>query len=297
MPRNPVLRVILCISAAALLAALLASYGGRLHPLGDSLAVFRPAMALLLALIAFAFRCWWRIALLASALFAAAPILWLMRPQSAPAPSVTVYQKNLLFRRDDPAELLAELRASNADVILLEEVSTANLPIPEALRDRYRFQIICPAHSVGAVAILSVHPMSDEYCREGAGFTIARIAHPAGAFTAVAVHLYWPYPFGQEPQVNNILADLAGINKDELHIELDRKRIKIAGVRKIISVFKNTRYRQAEIPHGYFARNIILPAFVDAESANATYADGILMIRINKQKEHKMHRIQITSPE
>ena len=210
MPRNPVLRVILCISAAALLAALLASYGGRLHPLGDSLAVFRPAMALLLALIAFAFRCWWRIALLASALFAAAPILWLMRPQSAPAPSVTVYQKNLLFRRDDPAELLAELRASNADVILLEEVSTANLPIPEALRDRYRFQIICPAHSVGAVAILSVHPMSDEYCREGAGFTMARIAHPAGAFTAVAVHLHWPYPFGQEPQVNNILADLAG---------------------------------------------------------------------------------------
>jgi len=101
----------------------------------------------------------------------------------------------------------------------------------------------------------------------------------------------------ESPDEIIILADLAGINKDELHIELDRKRIKIAGVRKIISVFENTRYCLAEIPHGYFARNIILPAFVDVESANATYADGILMIRINKQKDHKMHRIHITSTE
>ena len=64
----------------------------------------------------------------------------------------------------------------------------------------------------------------------------------------------------ESPDEIIILADLAGINKEELHIELNRKKIKIAGVRKMISVVKNARYCLAEIPHGYFARNIILPS-------------------------------------
>ena len=90
-----------------------------------------------------------------------------------------------------------------------------------------------------------------------------------------------------------ILADLAGLNKEELHIELNRNKIKIAGVRKMISVVKNASYYLAEIPHGYFERSIMLPAAVDAESAIASYADGILMIRINKLPDHKTHRIHI----
>lgn len=90
-----------------------------------------------------------------------------------------------------------------------------------------------------------------------------------------------------------VLADLAGINKEELHIDLNRKKIKIAGVRKMVSVVKNARYSLAEIPHGYFERNIILPSAVDVESAMASYADGILMIRINKLPDHKTHRIHI----
>lgn len=101
----------------------------------------------------------------------------------------------------------------------------------------------------------------------------------------------------ESPDEIILMADLAGINKEELHIELTRKKIKISGVRKIISVVKNVRYCLAEIPHGYFARSIILPAAVDAESATATYADGILMIRIDKQPEHKTHRIHIMTTE
>jgi len=38
-------------------------------------------------------------------------------------------------------------------------------------------------------------------------------------------------------------------------------------VRKAIQLLKNAHYCQAEIPHGYFERNIPLPAPVDARSA------------------------------
>jgi HSP20 family protein len=101
----------------------------------------------------------------------------------------------------------------------------------------------------------------------------------------------------ESPDEIFVLADLAGINKEELHIELNREKIKISGVRKMISVVKNARYCLAEIPHGFFERNIILPSVVDAESAIASYADGILLIRINKLSDHKTHRVHITTTE
>ncbi|HOW58054.1 MAG TPA: Hsp20/alpha crystallin family protein [Smithellaceae bacterium] len=90
-----------------------------------------------------------------------------------------------------------------------------------------------------------------------------------------------------------VLADLAGINKEELHIELSSKRIKISGIRKMVSVVADFRYCLAEIPHGYFERSIPLPALVDAEKASASYADGILMVRINKIPAGKAHRISV----
>jgi HSP20 family protein len=92
-----------------------------------------------------------------------------------------------------------------------------------------------------------------------------------------------------------VLADMAGLNKEELHIEVDRKKIKIAGIRKAIQLLHNARYCQAEIPHGYFERNIALPAPVDEQSAVASYADGILMVRMNKLPAHKAHRVSVIS--
>ena len=94
-----------------------------------------------------------------------------------------------------------------------------------------------------------------------------------------------------------ILADLAGLNKEELHIELDHRKIKIAGVRKAIADLKDARYRLAEIPRGYFERSIALPETVDAESAIASYADGALMIRVKKLAANKTRRIEIKTDE
>jgi HSP20 family protein len=95
-----------------------------------------------------------------------------------------------------------------------------------------------------------------------------------------------------------ILADLAGLNKEDLHIEINRKKIKIAGVRKMISVVQDARYFLAEIPHGHFERIINLPAAVDAESADASYADGILVVRINKlPANNKTHHIPVKTAE
>ena len=90
-----------------------------------------------------------------------------------------------------------------------------------------------------------------------------------------------------------VLADMAGINKEDLNIEVDRKKIKIAGSRKAIQLLHNARYCQAEIPHGYFERNVVLPVLVDVQSAVASYADGILVVRMNKLLPGKTHRVSV----
>jgi HSP20 family protein len=92
-----------------------------------------------------------------------------------------------------------------------------------------------------------------------------------------------------------VLADMAGLNKEEMHIEIDRKKIKIAGIRKAIQLLHNARYCQAEIPHGYFERNVTLPAPVDVQSAVASYSDGILIVRMNKLPVNKTHRVSVIS--
>ncbi|MDO5641703.1 MAG: endonuclease/exonuclease/phosphatase family protein [Paracoccus sp. (in: a-proteobacteria)] len=203
------LKLIACLA----LTALIASYAGRLHPLGDSLAVFRPVLALLLLPLALAFGGWWRAGVLAAGIAALAPILWMMRPVALPPGPpdalIGVYQKNLLYRRPDPAALLADMRESGADVIFLQELSDANLPIVAALAESHPHHLICPAHRVGAVAILSAYPMAAQSCREGSGYAMARVAHPSGAFTAIALHLHWPWPHGQPAQLDAIMGDLA----------------------------------------------------------------------------------------
>jgi HSP20 family protein len=90
-----------------------------------------------------------------------------------------------------------------------------------------------------------------------------------------------------------VLAAIAGLGKEELHIEVNRKKVKIAGIRKVIQLLQDARYCQAEIPHGYFERSIALPAPVDAQSAVASYADGILMVRINKLPAGQTHRVSV----
>ena len=84
--------------------------------------------------------------------------------------------------------------------------------------------------------------------------------------------------------VNEILVimDLAGVKREEIHLEVGRKTIKIFGKRDQQALFGKTRYRLAEIPFGYFERQLVLPAAIDGDKVEATYKDGLLEIRMPK---------------
>lgn len=199
------------LSVAAFLAALplLGGYLGWLHPMGDSLAVFRAQGAALLALLALA--AWGLgavragLAGLALALLAGLPLAWAYLAPQAPGADLTLYQKNMLFRNSDLAGLAADIRAAAPDVLTLQEVSEANKPLMAGLSDILPHQLWCPFRAVGGPAIATrLQPVAgQEICAKG--LAAMKVTGPKGPLWLVSVHLHWPWPYGQSAHVAELL--------------------------------------------------------------------------------------------
>ena len=137
------------LSALAVLASLpvLGGYLGALHPLGDSLAVFRLQAAGLLAVMsAFALMAgavrWGRIGMLMG-LLAGVPVVWAYGTTPAPGGDLRLYHKNMLYRNDALPDLAADIRAAAPDAVTLQEVSQANLALLNDLAADFPHQLRC----------------------------------------------------------------------------------------------------------------------------------------------------------
>ena len=90
-----------------------------------------------------------------------------------------------------------------------------------------------------------------------------------------------------------ILAEIAGVNKENLGVEINTRAVKIYGYRTEIPRVKNSTYRLAEIQYGKFERVLFLPAPIDIDKVIATYLNGLLQIRLAKLPPDRTHRIPI----
>jgi HSP20 family protein len=76
-----------------------------------------------------------------------------------------------------------------------------------------------------------------------------------------------------------VQAELAGIDPDELTLEIDGRELVLAGHRRPADA-EGRVYQQLEIDFGPFRRVIQLGADVVADAARATYRDGMLRIEL-----------------
>lgn len=225
------LRSVAILAFIILSAALAFSFLGAFSPLADSVAHFR-----LHLLFALGGVCALLLALgkrfLASA--SALGILALIgvgldpalpgEPLSGRPAELTLLQLNLLHRNSDHRAVLALIEREKPDVIALQEVSDANRSLLAALDETYPHQSVCPFAGVGAVAVLSRFPRAGggstiggvQGCFKGRGLTWMRVATPKGPLTVGSIHLHWPYPFQQRPQVEDIAASLKGVARPML---------------------------------------------------------------------------------
>jgi HSP20 family protein len=82
-----------------------------------------------------------------------------------------------------------------------------------------------------------------------------------------------------EPPRAIVKADLAGVEIAAVGLEVSGRELVISGERPVQET-EGRVYQQVEIDSGRFRRVVELGADVDAESAKATYEDGILRVEL-----------------
>jgi HSP20 family protein len=82
-----------------------------------------------------------------------------------------------------------------------------------------------------------------------------------------------------------IQAEIAGVCRENMMIEISNKAVKISGVRKSSQPDPTATYRLAEIQFGRFERVLYLPNVIDMEKVYASYANGFLELKLGKQPE------------
>jgi len=98
----------------------------------------------------------------------------------------------------------------------------------------------------------------------------------------------------ETPQEVIVLAEIAGVDKDNLEVEISSRAIRISGNREEIPRVENTTYRLAEIQYGTFERILYLPALIDTDKVSASYLNGFLQIRLARMAQNKTHKITIS---
>jgi HSP20 family protein len=91
-----------------------------------------------------------------------------------------------------------------------------------------------------------------------------------------------------------VRADLPGLTKDDVKVEVTDKAINISGERKSEHEEKGEGFYRSERSYGSFYRSIPLPEGVNADDANATFRNGVLEITMQApQRQQRGRRLEI----
>jgi len=109
-------------------------------------------------------------------------------------------------------------------------------------------------------------------------------------------HTWHPHTDIYETDKNIIItSDLAGVDMEDIHVEVNRNSLKIHGVRREIPhQSEDARYILAEIPTGHFERIFTFSTPVDMDSVSARYQEGMLHIRLKKQSSGAIRSIPVS---
>lgn len=91
-----------------------------------------------------------------------------------------------------------------------------------------------------------------------------------------------------------IQAEIAGVEKDDINIEVSSKAVKISGIRAIKPPEETANYRLAEIQFGRFERILYLPTLIDIEKVSASFFNGFLEISLAKFPMDRSQRIKLS---
>jgi HSP20 family protein len=90
-----------------------------------------------------------------------------------------------------------------------------------------------------------------------------------------------------------IVAELPGVDKDQVKISLNKGVLTISGERKPTELPEQSKWLRNETEHGQFVRSVTLPHPVKAEDITADMKNGLLRITLPKAEEARPREISI----
>ena len=90
-----------------------------------------------------------------------------------------------------------------------------------------------------------------------------------------------------------ITAELPGLRRDDIQIQVSDGRLQLSGVRREDGV-PYEQYHRVERGHGEFSRTFQLPLPVDTDHVTADLRDGVLTVTCPKAAEGSARRIRVS---
>ncbi|XXG66361.1 hypothetical protein AAC387_Pa05g3859 [Persea americana] len=101
----------------------------------------------------------------------------------------------------------------------------------------------------------------------------------------------------ETPDAHVFKADLPGVNKEQVKVEVEEGRVlQIGGEKKKENEEKNDKWHRIERSHGKFLRRFRLPENAKVEEVKASMDNGVLTITVPKveEKQPKVKPIDIS---
>jgi HSP20 family protein len=89
-----------------------------------------------------------------------------------------------------------------------------------------------------------------------------------------------PIDVYEKPESIAIVAELAGMEREEIEVILEGDVISLRGTRPDPNVCEQRAFHEARIAYGAFAADIYVPFTIDNDRATATYENGFLRIEL-----------------
>lgn len=91
-----------------------------------------------------------------------------------------------------------------------------------------------------------------------------------------------------------VRAEVPGIRPDDIHVDVESRRLTITGERRSVAPEKGAVHR-CERSSGRFSRALQLPQDLAVDEAKATVRDGLLTVVIPKRQDARPRRIDVAA--
>ena len=99
----------------------------------------------------------------------------------------------------------------------------------------------------------------------------------------------------EDDQAVEIRLEAPGMQADDFDLSVHEQTLIIRGEKRVNRQIDNGRFHLMERAYGAFQRNVPLPSPVDDSHAEASYHDGVLVVRLPRTENTRRRRIAVRS--